>query len=64
MHVTPDALHIARLALLSAAVETAFRAAQEDGFDGMTIEATVDQGVTSVDVSYSQRGVPMTGQSL
>ena len=64
MHVTPDALHVARLALLSAAVETAFRAAQEDGFDGMTIEATVDEGVTSVDVSYTQRGIPMGGQSL
>lgn len=64
MHVTPDALHTARLALLSMAVEAAFKAAQEDGFDGMTIEATIDEGISSIDLSYTQRGIPVGGQSL
>ncbi|MFS2101960.1 hypothetical protein ACCC97_23655 [Variovorax sp. Varisp85] len=64
MLVTPDALHAARLALLSAAVEAAFRAAVEDGYDGLSIEATVDDGVTAIDLTYTQRGVPMGGQSL
>lgn len=64
MHVTPDALHTARLALLSAAVESAFKAAQEDGYDGMTIEVTVDAGISSIDLSYTQRGIPVGGQSL
>lgn len=64
MHVTPDALHAARLALLSAAVEATFKAAQEDGFDGMTVEVTVAGGVTAIDLAYTQRGMPMGGQSL
>lgn len=64
MHVTPDALRSARLALLSAAVETVFKEAQEDGFDGMTIEVSVDEGVSSIDLSYTQRGVALGGQSL
>jgi hypothetical protein len=63
-HVAPDALHAARLALLSAAVEAAFRAAVDDGYDGMTVEVAVDQGQTVIDLSYSQRGIPMGGQSL
>lgn len=64
MLVTPDALHAARLALLSAAVEAAFKAAQEDGFDGLTIEATVDAGVSAIDLTYTQGGLPVGGQSL
>lgn len=64
MLVTPDALHAARLALVSAAVESLFKAVQEDGFDGLTIEASVDAGITSVDLQYTQHGVPVSGQSL
>ena len=64
MHVTPDALHAARLALLSAAVDSVFKAAQEDGFDGISIEVSVDDGVSAIDLTYSQRGTPMGGQSL
>ena len=64
MHVTPDALHAARLALLSAAIEATFKAVQEDGFDGMTVEVSVDSGVTAIDLSFTQRGLPMGGQSL
>lgn len=64
MHVTPDALHAARLALLSAAVDAVFKEAQEDGFDGLTVEVSVDSGVSSIDLSYTQRGMPMGGQSL
>lgn len=64
MHVTPDALHAARLALLSAAVDAVFKEAQEDGFDGLTVEVSVDSGVSAIDLSYTQRGMPMGGQSL
>lgn len=64
MVVTPDAMHAARLALLSAAVDAAFKAAQEDGFDGMSIDVTVDDGVSAIDLTYTQRGMPMGGQSL
>lgn len=64
MLVTPDALHAARLAQLSAAVADLFRAVQEDGYDGMSIEVSVDAGVSAIDLTYSQRGMPMGGQSL
>lgn len=64
MLVTPDALHAARLALLSAAVTDLFRSAQEDGYDGLSIEVTVDAGVSAIYLTYSQRGMPMGGQSL
>lgn len=64
MHVTPDALHAARLALLSAAVEAVFKEAQEDGFDGLTVEVSVDGGVSAIDLAYTQNGMPMGGQSL
>lgn len=64
MLVTPDVLHAARLALLSAAVTDLFRSAQEDGYDGLSIQVTVDSGVSAIDLTYSQRGMPMGGQSL
>lgn len=64
MHVTPDALHAARLALLSAAVDSVFKSAQDDGYDAMSIEVSIDDGVSAIDLTYSQRGMPMGGQSL
>ena len=64
MLVTPDALHAARLALLSAAVDAVFKEAQEDGFDGLTLEVSIDAGVSSIDLAYTQKGMPMGGQSL
>lgn len=64
MLVTPDLLHAARLAQLSAAVNDLFRAVQEDGYDGLSIEVTIDAGVAAIDLTYSQRGMSMGGQSL
>jgi len=55
---------VARLALLEGALLSILRAAHEDGFDGLTVDATVDEGVCSIDLAYTRNGQPMGGHSL
>ena len=61
---TPEALQAARLALLEGAVLALLRAAQEDGFDGITIEASSDDGQTVIDLNYLKGDMLVTGHDL
>ncbi len=59
-----DAMQAAHLANLEGAILCLLRAAQEDGLDGLTIDASADEGQISIDVSYTAKGVPVAGESL
>ena len=59
-----DAMQAAHLALLEGAVRCLMVAAQEDGLDGLTIEASADAGQVVIDLSYTANGVPVAGESL
>lgn len=59
-----DAMQAARLAQLEGAILGILRDAQEDGFDGLSIEATADAGQIAIDLTYIASGVPLTGESL
>lgn len=63
MH-TREAMQVARLAALEGAILALLRDGQEDGFDGLTIDAAADAGQVSIDLSYSAHGVPVSGHSL
>lgn len=64
MHQSPEAAQAARLAVLEGAVLALLRGAQEDGFNGISIEATADEGQVAIDLSFTANGVPVTGHSL
>ena len=59
----PEAIQAARLALLEGALLAILREGGDD-FDGVSVEASVDEGQTVIDLTYTHRGVPITGQSL
>ncbi len=59
-----DAMQAARLANLEGAILALLRDAEEDGLDGLIIEATADAGQIVIDLSYTAKGVPMAGESL
>lgn len=59
-----DAMQAARLAVLEGAVLALLRGAQEDGLDGLTIEVTADAGQVAIDLMYTAKGVPLSGESL
>ena len=54
----------ARLALLDAALCAVMRAASDEGFDGVTVVASCDDGQTVIDLSYLKAGIPVTGHDL
>lgn len=64
MHIAPEALQAGRLAALEGAVLALMRSAVEDGFDGITIEVKADEGQTFIDLTFSSKGVGVTGQDL
>ncbi len=64
MRPAPDAMQAARLALLDAAISAVMRAALEDGFDAISIEASSDDGQTVIDLNYLKGGMPVTGHDL
>jgi hypothetical protein len=59
-----DAMQAAHLANLEGAILCLLRAAQEDGLDGLSIVAEADEGQVSIDLSYTAKGVPVSGESL
>lgn len=59
-----DAMQAARLAQLEGAVLALLRDAKDEGFDGLTISATADDGQVVIDLSYMAGGMPVTGHSL
>ena len=59
-----DAMQAARLAQLEGAILGLLRDAQDDGLDGLTIEATADAGQVVIDLTYTASGVPLAGESL
>ena len=61
---TRDAMQAARLAQLEGAILGLLRDAEEDGLDGLTIDATADAGQISIDLQYTANGVPLSGESL
>lgn len=61
---TRDAMQAARLAMLEGAILALLRDAQDEGFDGLTIDATADSGLVAIDLSYSSKGMPMAGGAL
>lgn len=63
MHSQP-AMQTARLAVLEGALLSLLRGAQEDGFDGITVDVTANDGITAIDVQYTVNGQPMAGESL
>lgn len=60
----PDPAQVARLAVLEGALLAILRAAHDDGFDGVSVEANFDDGLTSIDLQYLRNGAPMGGHSL
>ena len=63
MHA-PQAIQAAHLAALEGAILALLRAAQEEGMDGLSIDAQASSGQISIDLSYTSNGMPMSGQSL
>jgi hypothetical protein len=59
-----DAMQAARLAQLEGAVLALLRDAKDEGFDGLTVSATADDGQVVIDLSYMAGGMPVTGHSL
>lgn len=59
-----EAMQVAHLANLEGAVRCLLAAAVEDGLDGLTIDATANEGMVSIDVAYSANGVAVSGESL
>ncbi|MGJ7546137.1 hypothetical protein [Variovorax sp. LT1R16] len=53
-----------RKANLESAVLALLRFAQEEGYDGLEVSASVDDGQSVIDLSFTQKGVPMSGESL
>lgn len=64
MSVSVDMARQVRLCALEAAILALLRQGQDDGFDGMTIECTADDGMVSIDLSYTHAGLPMSGHPL
>ena len=63
MHA-PQLIQAAHLAALEGAILALLRAAQEEGMDGLSIDAQASAGQISIDLSYTSNGMPMSGQSL
>lgn len=59
-----DAMQAARLAQLEGAILALLRDAEEDGLDGLTVTAEADAGQIVIDLTYSSKGVPLSGESL
>jgi hypothetical protein len=59
-----DAMQAAHLANLEGAILCLLRAAQDDGLDGISIVAEADEGQVSIDLSYTAKGVPVSGEAL
>lgn len=53
-----------RKANLESAVLALLRFAQDEGYDGLEVSASVDDGQSVIDLSFTQKGVPMSGESL
>ncbi|VTU36359.1 hypothetical protein [Variovorax sp. PBL-E5] len=64
MHAAPEALQAGRLALLEGAMLAILRAAIEEGFDGVQVEASAESGQSCIDLTYLKNGVAVTGQDL
>ena len=64
---THDAMQAARLAQLEGAILALLRDAVGDGldgYDGIAITATADEGQVVIDLMYTAKGVPVAGESL
>lgn len=64
MHVQPEALQAARLAQLEGAILSLLRDAVSDDLDGVHITAVADAGQIVIDVTYTHKGMPVSGESL
>lgn len=53
-----------RLALLEAAVLAQLRAAVEDGYDAVVIDASCIKGQTVISIDYMRGGMSHAGESL
>lgn len=64
MHIAPEALRAARVAMLQAAVAAYYMDVQDDGCDGLVIEAHPVAGELSITATHSARGVAVIQYSL
>lgn len=56
-------MQAARRAQLEGAILALLRDAEEDGLDGLIVTAEADMGQVVIDLSYSSKGVPLSGES-
>lgn len=61
---THDAMQAARLAQLEGAILSLLRDAQDEGFNGLTVSASADDGQVVIDLAYLANGMPVSGHSL
>ena len=64
MSASVDMARQVRLCALEAAILALLRQGQDEGFDGMTIEASADDGCVTIDLSYTHAGLPLMGHPL
>lgn len=53
-----------RKANLESAVLALLRFGEEEGYDGIEVSATADDGQTVIDLSFTKSGIAMSGESL
>lgn len=53
-----------RKANLEGAVLALLRFGEEEGYDGLEVSASNDDGQTVIDLSFTKSGIPMSGESL
>jgi len=59
-----EARQAAKLALLEGAIAGLMRDADEIGVDGLTINVEADAGQIVIDLTYTSKGMPVSGESL
>lgn len=59
-----ETMQAARLAQLEGAILALLRDARDDGFDGLTVNASADDGQVVIDLSFMAGGMPVSGHSL
>lgn len=66
MHLNPEALHAARVAMLQAAINAYYADVADSGDFTLTIEVTrdPDEAAVVIDCRHEVQGIPVTGYSL
>lgn len=62
--ITDQVRQAARLAALEGAVLALMREAEDQGIDGLHINVEADAGQIAIDLAYTAKGIPVSGESL